>query len=255
MESVDAKIARARVHLSTFETDVGKFIEQARPRFIRKVDHESTKHWLVFFVEDPYPPIELSVVIGDFLHNLRSALDNLICGLVRKGNPTSTCSGRQFPIFIDRDKYLAKRSRMLKGVPKEACTLIDGLQPQCRPETTRELDPLWILNTLCNRDKHRAANLTFCVNKNVELLVPLRNGSALHIKLPQILYADQVTPVMLPGDPSLIEDNVQVQIRGRSSVNFRSTDQWAERSVDELLVTCLQYVEDRIIPSFKPYFR
>ena len=52
------------------------YVEQARPYFIRKVNREETEHWMVFYDEDPIPPIELSVLIGDFLYNLRSALDS-----------------------------------------------------------------------------------------------------------------------------------------------------------------------------------
>ena len=106
MESVDAKIVRAKKHLSAFQVDAAKFMEEARPTFLRKVNHERTDHWLVVHSKDPFPPIDLSTVIGDVLHNLRSALDNLICGLVRTGNPRGSCSG-QFPIFKDGDVPVA----------------------------------------------------------------------------------------------------------------------------------------------------
>lgn len=254
MESVDAKLRRAKEHFSAFQTDAAKFLEKARPHFIRKVNHECTEHWLVFYVEDPYPPIELSILIGDFLHNLRSALDNLVCGLVRTKNPMSTCAKRGFPIFKDRDKYLAERNNLLKGVPKDACTIIDTLQPSVRPHATQELDPLWILNTLCNRDKHRATNLTICYHKNVEIRIPLKNGGGMYVKLIRDIYAGDVDTVPLSGDPASIEDNVQMEIKGRSALSFHSTDPWSERSVDKVLVTCLEYVEDRVIARFKPFF-
>ena len=54
--------------------------------------------------------------------------------------------------------------------------------------------------------------------------------------------------------PDLVEDNVQVQIKGRSVLTFGSEDPWGERPVDEILVTCLQYVEDRVIARFKTFF-
>ena len=254
MESVDAKIARAKEHLHVFDRDAKSYMEKARPRFIRKTNLAQTEHWLSFYVEDPFPPIELSAIVGDCLYNLRSALDCLVCGLVRTRNHSSSCAGRQFPIFTESAEYLAARRSYLRGVPKPARTLIDGLQPWCRPEGTRHLDPLWILNELCRRDKHRAALLTLCYHKDVELLMPLKNGTTLLVKLAQDIYAGNPDTIGLPGSPDSMDDNVNMKIAGRSVLTFRDEGPWGDRSVDEILITCLQYVEDRVVPRFKPFF-
>ena len=144
---------------------------------------------------------------------------------------------------------------MLKGVPTHARAFIDTLQPFCRGEKTAQQDPLWILNVLNNRDKHRAANLTLAYNKDVELLIPLNTGSSLHVQLDRALYAGDVDTVPLPGVPSAIDDNVQMRVVGRSVLTFRSDDPWSDRPVDEILAACLWYVEDRVMPGFKPFFR
>ena len=255
MESVDAKVQRAKVHLESFHAEAAKWTETARPTFIRKVNQECTAHWLVFYVEDPYPPIELGVIIGDFLHNLRSALDSLICGLIHKTDPTNACSRRQFPIFTDREKYLAKRKDMLRGIPQGAVAVVDELQPHWRPETTRELDPLVILSTLNNHDKHRTTLLSLCYNKDVELLIPLKNpGRYWHVQLDRKLYAGDVGTVALECDPALVADDMKVHVKGSTVLMARSNEQWAGRPVQDVLGTCLRYVEDHVIPKFKPFF-
>jgi hypothetical protein len=254
MESVDAKIVRAHELFEVLDKEISEFVETARPHIERMVNQEYTETWLVFWVDDPFPPIRLSVLIGDCLHNLRSALDNLVCGLVRTRDQASSCAGRQFPIFTDPTNYLAHRKKMLRGVPKEARILIDGLQPCQRANGTKELDPLWILNALSNRDKHRAANLTLCYNRNIELLIPLKNGTSLLVKLGHDLVATQPETVQLPVYPSVIDDNVKVQIKGTGVIALRDDGALAERPIREVLITCLQYVEDRVIPSFKPFF-
>lgn len=142
MESVDAKIKRAHEHLDVLDKEIAEFVETTRPTIVRKVNNEQTQTWLVFWVDDPFPPIRLSVLIGDCLYNIRSAVDNLVCGLVRTKNPSSSCSGRAFPVFTDSDSYLTKRRELLRGVPKEARALIDGLRPCIRPDGTKELDPI-----------------------------------------------------------------------------------------------------------------
>ena len=257
MESVDAKVRRARVHLDDFRASALKWSETARPTFIRKTNHERTSHWLVFYVQDPHPPIELSVVVGDFLHNLRSALDSLVCGLVRRMAPSSTCSGRQFPIFTDPDKYLAARNQMLRGVSPEARTIVDALQPHMRPEGTRALDPLWILNTLNNHDKHRTTHLTLCCNKNLELLIPLKNGALWRVRLDRDYVAGDVSIVPLHCEPALVADDsdgLTIHVSGRTVLLFRLDEPFADRPVDQLLEACLRYVEDHVIVRFRPLF-
>jgi len=254
MESVDAKVRRARTHLDSFYVEATKYAEKARPQFIRKTNHDRTAHCLVFYVEDPHPPIELSVIVGDFLHNLRSALDSLICGLVHKTRPTSTCSGRQFPISNNRDQYLKERRGLLRGIPAAAVAVVDSLQPHCRPESSIEFDPLWILKTLNNHDKHRTAHLALCYSKDVELMIPLKNGASWWVQLDRDHYAGEVDTVSLGCPPDLVADDLKVQIKGRTVLMLRSQEPWANRPVHQLLETCLRHVEDRVIPKFTPFF-
>lgn len=253
MEGVDAKLARAKKHLAAFYSEADAFLEQARPTFIRKTDVARTTHWLVFYVEDPYPPLELSAIIGDVLFNLRSALDNLVCGLVRKQNPRSSCSSRQFPICDESDKFLQQRD-MLKGVPDEAVYVIRELQPYHRPASTRDDDPLLILNRLSNRDKHRQIHFTVCYHRNLEVVIPTRSGRDLKVALPKDFHAGDVDTIRLPGDPSLIDDNVRISVTGRSRINLRLSDSWAQRPADEILTACSRYVEDRVVTRLKPFF-
>lgn len=137
MEGVDGKIRRAEEHLDAFNREATQYLATARPRIIRKTNVERTAHWLVLYTEDPIPPIELSVLIGDYLYNLRSALDHLVCGLVLKNAPASECGKNEFPVFKTATDYLKGSTRRLYGVPDEACRLIKQLQPfQRRPMMT-----------------------------------------------------------------------------------------------------------------------
>lgn len=255
MESVDAKIARAKEHLSTFETEAETFLQTTRPRFIRKTSTDNTSHWLVFFTEDPFPPIRLSILVGELFYNLRSALDNLVCGLIRKQDQHDPCEGTEFPIFVDAEKYDKKRDRLLRGVPRAACDVINELQPHRRPENTREMDPLWILHTLCNRDKHRAVNIALCCHRNLQLAIPRRDGTQLIVRTTETYYASEPQTINLPGDPSTIEDNVNIQIAGKTILVFGSEGPWSDRAVDDVLRTCLRHVEERVVERLKPFFQ
>lgn len=141
MESVDAKIARAQEHLEVLHREIHEFLRATNRKLVVNVDERQSKTWIVYWVEDPYPPIRISVLVGDCVFNVRSALDTLICGLVRTRKPSSSCSGRKFPIYRDEVEYRRNRDAALKGVPEDAAKLVDRFQPCNRPQGTVELWP------------------------------------------------------------------------------------------------------------------
>lgn len=96
------------------------------------------------------PPDDLALLAGEVIYNLRSALDHAVYKLISKNRGQS-----QFPIFTDVCEFQVKGRPMIKGVPPDVCTLIEERQPYKRSAPTPALDPLAILNSLSNRDKHR----------------------------------------------------------------------------------------------------
>jgi hypothetical protein len=116
---------------------------------------------------DEQPPRDpISVLIGDVLHNMRSALDHLAYALADAyTNPlTEDISSRsEFPIFGDEDRKgrLGRGATLFQsGVAKiqgwnpAAKTAVEGLQPYKRGNDFRE-DPLWALQELDRISKHR----------------------------------------------------------------------------------------------------
>jgi hypothetical protein len=96
MESVDAKMVRAREHLNTLHAEARVFFETTTRNFILKSDGREA--WIVHYIEGSIPPIRLGVLLGECVFNIRSALDNLVCGLIRTADSYAPCKGTQFPI-------------------------------------------------------------------------------------------------------------------------------------------------------------
>ena len=70
------KIERAKEHLEYFDTLINGYIDSDPYRFRREVDPDGTLH---LFMDHHEPiPIRWSVVVGDIIHNARSALDLII---------------------------------------------------------------------------------------------------------------------------------------------------------------------------------
>ena len=106
---------------------------------------------LIYFVASVQPtPLRISAVLGDTIHNLRSALDHLAYQLVSVGTDKPPSVHVCFPIAEDRRKYTRRRSE-LSGARPEAIAAVDALMPFKGGN-----DTLWRLNRLDNVDKHRA---------------------------------------------------------------------------------------------------
>lgn len=253
MESVDAKIARTKEHLRVFDAESLEFFKQSRPTFIRKTN--GAEHWLVCYTEDAFPPVRLSVLVGEVLFNLRSALDNLVCGLIKTQDHMSECDKSEFPIFLDEAKFKEKSGRLLRGVPGPASQLIEDFQPWRRPENSRSLDPLWIIHDLCNHDKHRALNLAVCAHKGLSIIIPMKNGVCVRVTPERVVFAQNPVTVPLPGNPSDFEDNVKVHVTGRTVLFLRGHELLADMPVSDLLDNCVRHVEQRIVHQFRPFFR
>jgi len=144
-------------------------------------DHANA--YRVEFEEDPEPhcyivrlkvfkpvPLRLSVIFGEIIHNLRSALDHLVCRLV-EGYGGAAKHHHSFPIhtaevdFI-RDVLCRDKKRRppspLKGIPvgSDVWALIEGAQPYKRGNAAKD-HPLYILNDFWNGDKHRVLNAAY----------------------------------------------------------------------------------------------
>ena len=187
----DAKISRAHEHFADLGHATSEFLQATKRNLVLKCNHERTKHWIVYWVDDPYPPLRLSTLVGDCVFNMRSALDNLVCGLIRTQTPAAKCGGTRFPIQLERPGYVhdVEDLQVLKGVPPEAISIIRDLQPFNRPEGTRLLDPLFILNKLSNHDKHRAVMLTTGYQKSTQLVIHGHDGKQYLVRLTKPLYS------------------------------------------------------------------
>jgi hypothetical protein len=96
----------------------------------------------------PFP----AAVIGDAVHNIRSALDHLVYELappeVRRRRRT------QFPIFMTEAGFRNQGLQQIDGITGDERTLIEKVQPYNASDPPND-DPLAVLNRLSNLDKHR----------------------------------------------------------------------------------------------------
>lgn len=161
-EDFRIKLERADEHLQTVRVLLAEFLDSGPYSVISEPDPSGTGKLLRGRVpREPLPG--WSAVIGDCLHNLRSALDNLAYRLAGSaaGRQTEFPVFRNQTLFNERTKagHPTRRSGLAKmtGMSTGAQTTIKGLQPYNRPNRLpSRFEPLWLLQCLDIEDKHHA---------------------------------------------------------------------------------------------------
>ncbi|HEX6204497.1 MAG TPA: hypothetical protein VFZ29_01640 [Solirubrobacterales bacterium] len=142
------KLDRAKHHIRDLEAARQRFFDANPYDLWEKENLETGQRELVVKRADPVPD-SLSLISGDVIHNLRSALDHLIWQLVvaNGGEPNDKTA---FPIWQSETKYKSGRPGYAKGISKAALKILDGLKPYEGGN-----DALWRLHKLDIIDKHR----------------------------------------------------------------------------------------------------
>ncbi|MBW8754932.1 MAG: hypothetical protein JF595_12420 [Sphingomonadales bacterium] len=141
------KIKRAIKHLDDLHAALMAFKESGPHELICDKDEKTGENVYRVHVKKALP-CELPTIIGDIVHNLRAALDHLICDLVRaaKKQPRRSTG---FPISGTRKHFETGSIGKIEGVSPKARRFIERLKPYKGGNT-----PLWILHELDALDKH-----------------------------------------------------------------------------------------------------
>jgi hypothetical protein len=164
LENFALKVNRANEHLDGLRSAVEGFVQSDFYETATEFDYKRRLVARVKNVEQP--PLELAVLIGDAIHNLRSSLDNLAYALATAHTgklPPGVARACAFPIFETGPLFRGEKKRgaapKMRAMAPRTRAAIERLQPYHRRKHP-ELELLWILEELSNLDKHRLGALT-----------------------------------------------------------------------------------------------
>jgi hypothetical protein len=153
LAGVRIKIDRAKKHFDDLKTEMSAFYARNPYRILRDEESEpATKIYRVQMIEDI--PATWSGIIGDTIHNLRSALDSLATNLVVRGGHISNAALKEtyFPIRGSLESLSDKdATRFFERVGPNVEKIVRRMQPYRGGRG----HPLWQLNQLDIIDKHR----------------------------------------------------------------------------------------------------
>jgi hypothetical protein len=158
LNSVRQKIFRAQQHLETISLELEGYFKTNPGKMVMEPESDPNNPAFTFQPRTSIPA-RFGLIAGDCFQNLRSSLDYLVWELVLAANGKPT-EKNMFPICstIEAFKNQIRRHR-LDGVPPDAVTEIDGLQPYHLGQDWQK-SILWVIDDFTNINKHRRVPLT-----------------------------------------------------------------------------------------------
>jgi hypothetical protein len=156
--TANLKVIRAKAHLDALGTSI-RAIRSTPEKYQRITSYDDTVsgHFVVrneAFNEDDF--FGVGTIAGDFICNLRSALDHVAWNLAMlKVPPLKSGTHISFPIKgEDTLNAQVKITESTFGIPEEAIAIMKSLQPYHSGDAYKTTH-LWRLHFLWNTDKHR----------------------------------------------------------------------------------------------------
>jgi hypothetical protein len=183
-----AKIERAKEHLAELDAEINRFVADHPYKFIVHNDPDGTRH-LVLESHQPIP-IRWSTIVGDVIHNARSALDQLTTHAASV--EIGTLKNLSFPIFRHRIDFEAKAFSNYGNDCPRTIRFLKLLKPYERGyDLGHHGHTLVLLNRLSNRDKHR-------------LIIPVGTAAARAVVTPGPEFGEPFE--LTPPDAALLKD-------------------------------------------------
>jgi hypothetical protein len=268
------KLGRAEQHFADFERALSRYKRsdpyRAELRTVKRRGQPAVWSY-VLRVDQPEPELraELSLQLGDFIHNLRSSLDHLAAALV----PSNRRTQSYFPI-LDRDLWArdAKRryivrdpetrktfERGTRGMDPRAIENIKALQPyRATSRSFVSQHELLIISRLDNADKH---------SRLIPYVTRLNSAHWL-IQLPrrEPIRGNHEGPLqdgaeLFRLDPAVLglhsEGDVDVKVYGTPLIAIEVGDQQFRVPINALLVVAgtIGHLRRVVFPSLEPFVR
>jgi hypothetical protein len=145
------KIERANKHIRDLDAAIAAFLAINPYKVAAKRDPETGKP--IYYVAEVQPvPHEICIILGDAIHNLRTALDHLAQQLYLAGSGASVYR-KETGFFIAQKATEYKRAvgGKVEKMGREAIDALAALEPYKGGKG----NDFWVLHSLNNIDKHR----------------------------------------------------------------------------------------------------
>lgn len=201
----------------------------------------------------------LPLILGDCLHNARSALDHLVFQLAILNRASSAAAEKTaFPICLTSEKFRDATTRKVAPfISGPALTEIEKLQPYATGNAGAD-DILWVLHQLDIIDKHRLLLVTVSKFRATSFTVTVPTGEQFAHDMPpsnwkpstggaEIIRFDFSKAIKQPG-------KVHVKVKTASNVQIENTGMVCDgMPVEAVVGDCIQHAIN-IVGTFQEKF-
>lgn len=267
------KVDRAEQHLQEFKAAIDGYAQSHPYEAVRIVRgakcHEHANCWR-YRLHMTQPDATLSIICGDVLYNLRSALDHLAVAMVAKGRRYNA----SFPVVSENiwakqnRRYIVhnpERRRSFRiavaGMPVEAVTAIKSIQPY-QMGNLAKVAVLYQLNSLNNADKHRQLIAFARGLKDAKVAITVRGVPlpGYDLESPFVQNDAMVAHGGRDGYPVTPEAEMNVQIDGTPVIAVKVVELDGNRGtgymdVLHLFDTVIPWLRNQVFPFMEKYAR
>jgi hypothetical protein len=263
------KLQRADHHLE----EINRYIVAYEGKKVYRPQCESNPQrkedvWTYVLEITEQPDERLPIVIGDMVHNMRSALDHILVALrpwkyrYKKGFPILTDNPWEGELTEGKRRERAGFCESISGLPGEAATAIVLLQPYLDREEGADprRNALQVIKRLDNADKHREPIVTVPGLVNVTTLVTAR-GERIEQRhqpaasgYPGLVEAGtEVAHFGWVKSPPLTVTEVDVDVRGTPLVALDVGIPDGYMEARDTLAGSLGYLWEHVIPVLEQF--
>ena len=251
LDGVRLKLVRAEEHLRSLDLKIKEYFDSNPCEVVKK--SEGKEVYFILSIREQPPP-EFGPIIGDCLHNMRSALDHLLWQLLRFPLPDGVRANRlTFPIFLNEIAYLEAVSSngLSRCVSEDALAIIKRMQPYHGGDWAN-MHALWVIHELSNRDKHRMIHTTVgAATSDHVVLTGTMNPT---------FFSGVINPGILEDGAELIRvplalsptERMKVNVRFRFFVALKEAEPWTDDAVTAYLDRCFDFLKNELVPAFEP---
>lgn len=199
------KLERAKLHRETLQADIRE-AGQGEPYRIplRQELEKETGILRIRVARLTSRPEKWGVMLGDALHNYRSALDYGWWQLARRhlGREPTEDEAKQIQFPIIRDGGTWDERNHIRWVGRHAARFVGALQPNPRRDAPDTFHPLAVLRRFSNTDKHRNLHPTVHMLHELKITASVAPGVSPD-ELPSEIpsgYMHKITRPPQPGD-------------------------------------------------------
>jgi hypothetical protein len=228
--SARAKIDRARQQTDALASELERFYAELTYSVRERFDAATGRKTAIFTVTKPLVPT-WSAIIGEIVHDLRSALDTAVYDLTiaEQGGPLD---GTEFPVYEDEAKYTKTSKKgvpdrgsglfKIRGINDRAKTLVKELQPFefRKTHSPNQASILALLHELSIIDKHRTIHLMRQKTSEFGWRV-LRDIKPISMVLPFGALEDGVE--LGEWIPTILDDDPDVEFNAAFEIVFGET--------------------------------